>query len=230
MANEDLSIINHALVLIGAKTLASVSDNTKSARLAATLLETSRDEMMLLPTGRGDEREGWTFAMTRLQLTEHDESPAFGWENQFELPSNFLGVPMMVDVGGDRLEYPFNIESFVEEGGDEIRVLLTDESAVYIKYIRQLTDYGLLPVWFRKLVYIDLARKMSVPIRQAKTSTKEDRLAMWFEEAYAFAIVANQSMGARVNAEGRNLEDGNMDVVDAAQRGESITGPRIVER
>lgn len=230
MADEELSIINHALVLIGAKTLASTTDNNKSARLAATLVAESRDEMLLLPTGRGHEREGWTFAMTRLQLTQFDEAPAFGFTFQYELPTNMLGVPMMVDVGGDRLEYPFNIESFVDDEENEIRVLLTDESVVYLKYTRQLTDYVLYPPWFKKLMYIDLARKMSVPIRQAKTSTKEDRLLLWFEEAYAYAIVANQSMGARVNSEGRNLEDGNMDILDAAQRGESVTGPRIIER
>ena len=66
--------------------------------------------------------------MTRRALTSDTETPAFGYENQFTLPTD----PYCLRVLG--LDY-LDID-FVVEG----RKIVTDEDTINVKYIARVTD------------------------------------------------------------------------------------------
>ncbi len=70
MVIAKVDIINLALSLVGAKKLIAATDNTKAAKLAASLFKTSYKAMAELP-------HNWKFLTSRKQLGALDD-PDFG--------------------------------------------------------------------------------------------------------------------------------------------------------
>ena len=82
------SIVNRALIKLGAQRITSIDDDDKQARIAKELWDTTRDlELSSHP---------WTFAKSRAELPALAGTPSFGWGFAYQLPTDFL---RMVEVG-----------------------------------------------------------------------------------------------------------------------------------
>lgn len=112
-----IGIVNHALVLLGASRISSLTELTQEATKMSEVYETVRDELL--------RSHIWNFAIKRASLAKLVETPAFEYAFYFQLPSDCLRV-----IKTDDETVPHKIEG---------KKIATDASTVKIKYIRNDT-------------------------------------------------------------------------------------------
>lgn len=214
MVIAKVDIINLALSLCGAKKVIAVADNTKAAKLAASLFKTSYRAIAELP-------HNWKFLTSRAQLGALTE-PGFGsWEHQFEIPIFCLRVLAQIDVDDDTLEYDWKREVYIDSTGGEHDALLTNQATCYIRYIRDRgTDQAIArwPGWFSRIIALDLAILLCEPLKQDKVK-KNQLLQMMVDPVRGWlplAIASNGMEDVTTNKDGVNLDDGNKDVLEAS--------------
>lgn len=92
-----------------------------------------------------------SFAQTRKTLAKDATSPAFGWTNQFIIPTDYVEL---VRFNGDETS---TVDDFFEIEG---RRLLTDEGSAYVIYIRYEEDTSLYDAEFISAFALLLASKV----------------------------------------------------------------------
>jgi hypothetical protein len=166
MASQ-IEICNIALVKLGANSIVSLNDGTKSANVLSAiydaLLET---ELTSHP---------WTFAATRALIPASSTAPSFGWGAQYPLPADYL---KMVEVGTDWVFYASNSPIFAIEG----RAVLTDQgSPLPIRYIKKLASTGIFPATF----VTSFACRLAAESCEALTQSLSKKQALWQERTEA---------------------------------------------
>ena len=209
-----LDNINAAMMVIGSKTLTSLTTTTKAQRLANKIYDMMREEVL-------DMQVDWRFCTARAELSELDDNPAFGsYERQFKFPANCRRIIKMVDIGGDELQYDFRREVYVDSAGTQTDVILTNEERVFVKYIVLRTDESKYPAWFNNVIYMRAARMLFQPVREDTTLFR--KIQFMYDEAWNNALAGNAAEEARTEGTGMELDKGNTDVVNAA----TLTGLR----
>ena len=214
MAIGKTDVVNLALSLVGAAKIDAITDNTKAARLASSLFETSYRSTAELP-------HNWKFLTARTELAELDE-PLFGsYDYQFLLPNKVLRVIAQVSEDSDDIEYDWRREVYVNTDNEEFDVLLTNESTCFIRYIRDRgTNEAIAkwPGWFANLVALNLAIILVEPLKQDKVK-KNQLLAMLTDPSRGWLTIAIQTNGLEdvdVDSNGVPLDKGNNDVLNAS--------------
>ena len=146
MATTEVQIANMALLALGADTITSLDDtSSKEAVVASALYDQARDEVLMA--------HPWPCCVKRAWL-DMDAPPAYGWDNAFSLPEDFLDL---VEVEGVEPSTPQAYE--VEDGH-----LLTNLSEVNIRYIyRNETPSSYTP-FLTECIALNLASKMAYAI------------------------------------------------------------------
>jgi hypothetical protein len=222
-------IQNAAIVLIGARTIVSDSDNTKAARLANSLWQISYRGMLELPYN-------WKFATVREDITGNvTTAPTVGhYDYRYTLPGKCLRVISQIDEYDDTVEYEHRIENYVDTNENSHRCIVTDEDECFIKYIYDLgqdNEIARWPGWFARLVGLDLAILMCEPIKQDRPK-KNQLMAMMIEPAtgwLARAIQADGMYDADVSDADEKTDRGNRDVIEATVLTD-VTRQYIVQR
>lgn len=114
-------IANRALSKLGEPRVSNIeTDNTKAANTIRFMYDIVRDAVM--------QAFPWNFAIKRVGLAVDGTSPAWGFANRYQLPSDFLSLLAIKRNPVFRLEGQF---------------ILTDEGApLDIRYIARITDTG----------------------------------------------------------------------------------------
>ena len=169
MASQ-VSIVNMALSMLGADRITALTDNTENARrMNAIYDETLKDLLRMHP---------WNFAIGRASLAKLSTAPLFEYDCMYQLPPDCLRVISVND--GSNI-----IEDFKIEG----RQLITDETTVYIKYIKEVGDPNELDANFRNLFSARLAADLGYAITNNK-ATAEQAYAL-YEKKLEFAKQAD---------------------------------------
>lgn len=127
MAYSVTGIANITLIKIGADTITAITDtgDEKARKLNATW-EYIRNEVL--------ETKDWIFAKERVELAKSTETPVFGFDFMYALPSNFLRLSRKKPHN-----MPINTDFSIESG-----YLLTDydntSTSLFISYIKVVTD------------------------------------------------------------------------------------------
>jgi len=126
-----VDICNEAMDLLGAATITSLTENSKEARLCNRNFNKVRDTVL--------RAHNWNIAVVRKQLAKDSESPAFGFTNQFTLPTDpyCLRVISLHTSNVDNDISPYDIQAMFKIEG---RKVLTDEGTCRIIYIGRITD------------------------------------------------------------------------------------------
>lgn len=127
MANT-VEIANIALQMIGEPAITSFDENTSAARLAQVRFPTARDAVL--------RDHPWNFAKRRQRLAQLADPPAFGWEHQYALPSDWLRTLKVFTQSafhhqGSAAQLRYQIEG---------RRLLADADEVFLVYIARVTN------------------------------------------------------------------------------------------
>lgn len=151
-----VEICNHALLKIGADTIASLDINqndqeavVQSAKLCNIFFNQALEEV--LRTYR------WNSALKRAELPRLTEAPAFKWEYKYQLPNDCVRV---VNVYEDKEAYDDRTE-WVIEG----RTILCNYKTVYLCYVSLVEDVNTLDAFLTQAVIQNLAIKLSVPMQ-----------------------------------------------------------------
>ena len=151
-----VEICNHALLKIGADTIASLDINqndqeavVQSAKLCNIFFNQSLEEV--LRTYR------WNSALKRAELSRLTEVPAFKFEYKYQLPNDCVRV---VNVYEDKTAYDDRTE-WVVEG----RTILCNYETVYLCYVHLPEDVNTLDAFLTQAVVQNLAIKLSVPMQ-----------------------------------------------------------------
>ena len=151
-----IEICNHALLKIGADTIASldINQNTDegvvySAKLCNTFFNQALEEVL--------RTHKWNSAMKRTQLARLSEAPAFKFKYQYQLPIDCIRIINLydtTDANNSRTEW-------VVEGN----VILCDYEAAYLSYVSKVEDVNTLDAFLTQAVVQNLAIKLSVPMQ-----------------------------------------------------------------
>lgn len=118
---SDVSICSNALIMLGQKPIASLTENTTGARVAANLYPDAKRKFL--------RAHPWNAAIKRLILAPLEAAPAFGASAQFQLPDDWLRTLSADDAGGRGLE-------FRQEG----RRIVASTNAVYLRYVANTSE------------------------------------------------------------------------------------------
>jgi len=144
MATE-IDICNIALSFLGASPITSLSGADKRSISCNTWYAITRDNLL--------RSHPWNFAIKRAVLVEDVSSPAFGYAHQFVLPVDFLRVYKL-----DYSDIEYKLES---------NLLLTNDDAVNLIYIAQVTDTTKFDAMFTYVLSLQLAYNMAYNIVQS---------------------------------------------------------------
>jgi len=146
MASQ-VQICNLALSRLGASTITSLGDNTTEAKLCNTFFNDLADEVM---------SEGsWTSTITRATLALTTNTPAFGFDNEFQLPVD----PQALKILNIDEDIPGSTTYRIE--GDK---LLSNNDNMKIRYIARLTDSEDWDIYLQRAFIARLASELAYPL------------------------------------------------------------------
>jgi hypothetical protein len=156
MAVSETSICNDALIMIGANTISSLSDNTKEARLCNEQYEKIRDQLLF--------GHPWNFAIKRIDLAADPSLPSGYWGHAYAhtLPSDCLRI--LCIESEDQAPW-------VVEGGK----VFSDITPLNLRYIRKETDTTKFSKGFEEALAAKLAHRLAYALTQSATAAESVR-------------------------------------------------------
>jgi hypothetical protein len=155
--SSETEIASNALTKLGAQPLTSIDDDdTQRARLCRAYYPNVRNAVL--------RAYPWRCATQRQTLALHADTPVGDdWAYQFALPTDpYCLRVLQVDDGTIR---------YTVEG----RLILCDESSLYLKYIRRMSDTGNFDSLLQEAIECRLAAELAYPVTGSPTLIK----AMW---------------------------------------------------
>jgi len=126
-----VDICNEAMDLLGAATITALTENSKEARLCNRRFDTVRDQVL--------RSHPWNCAINRATLAKDSDAPAFGFTNQFTLPTDPYCLRVLSfwnsTVNNEIAAYDSNVMYKIEG-----RKILSNEGTCKIVYIFRQTD------------------------------------------------------------------------------------------
>ena len=153
MATSGTSICNQALGRIGANRINDLDDttDTKPEAIQCRLhYEPTRDALL--------RSHWWRFAAGRATLSQDTVDPAFEYDHQFILPTDFMALR---SIYGDNYTTRRNLRYSVAIEGSRI---LTDESTIQIRYTKKITDASKFDPLFVKMLSLLLSDELIGPL------------------------------------------------------------------
>jgi hypothetical protein len=164
-----VQICNSALIKLGARTIGSLSEDKKEAKLCNEQYAKLRDEVL--------RSYPWNFAIRRAKLTKLLTDPVWGYSNQFQLPADYVRIIKPEDATMD-----FRIEA------DK---LLTNDSSVNILYVGREENTALFDPMFKEALALRIASELAYPLVQS-TALQQAML-----EAYKIVLQDTRSADAQ---------------------------------
>lgn len=181
--SSPVNICSNALLLLGAQTIASLTESSDRAVLMSNLYDQVRRATL--------RSHIWNFAKARVLLSPDTTAPAFEWSARFQLPGDCLRV---ISVG-EKGEHP----EYVIEG----RWILSNESSVKLGYIYDVTDASTFDALFVDALCANLAFTGAYPV--TKSEALQKAMFSLFEEKRKLA----RAIGAQEEPPGQ-IDDSPM--------------------
>src|SRR5687767_8610617 len=142
--STEVAICSNALVLLGGKAIASLTENTPGASAAANLYPSIRNAIL--------RSHPWNCATKRVALAPNVTAPAFDWDYAFDLPGDWLRTLSVGEVGTD---VPYAMEG---------RQIFSDDNPCYLRYLWRNTNPANWDDLLIDAVTIALAARLALPI------------------------------------------------------------------
>jgi len=161
MAATQLGLYNEALRLIGERRLSSLVENREPRRVLDDIWNDGARDYCL-------EQGQWNFAMRAVQITKSATVPAFGFENAFDKPNDFIRTCSVCQ--DEDLKVP--LLNMLEEVG----FWFANIDPIYVRYISNSNNYGYdmqrWPQTFTKYVAAYLASEAVWTLTQSSEKLK----------------------------------------------------------
>lgn len=147
-----VDICNKALDKLGHGPITSLNDGTKAANLCLRNWEIIRDQVL--------RDHPWNFAVKRAVLASSTEAPAWGFTYKFALPADNLRLLEIRDM---------STADYQLESGH----ILANDDALYVRYIRRVTDPNEYDSLFVDTAAVRLAFELCEALTQSNTKKSE---------------------------------------------------------
>ncbi|CNG65612.1 hypothetical protein [Yersinia intermedia] len=127
---SDISICSNALLMLGAHPINSFNENTDHARMCSNIWPSVRDDLL--------RNHPWNCAVSRVSLAPSTTPPAFGYANQFPIPSDCLRI---LSVGAEGYEIHYQVEG---------KYILANTNVVALRYIKRIDEGS----WDAALIHV----------------------------------------------------------------------------
>lgn len=154
-AETAVAVSSSALLRLGDKPIASLTESTDRARLAAGLYDSVRRSVL--------RDHNWNCAIKRVSLAPEVGAPAFDWQFAFLLPGDWLKI---VEVGRRGESVPYQVEG---------QRILANENPLFLRYV---FDNDNEATWDAALIEAMTAR-MAAEMAYAVTQSATMADAMW---------------------------------------------------
>lgn len=172
-----VEIYNLALTRLGHDRLIDPSDAVEAAYVLESIWPMTRDAVLA--------SYPWRFAIKRTSLAALATVPAgTEWALQYTLPDECLRI---VQVGEAWSFYEPDLEVFNVEGG---KILTNESSPLFIRYVQRVTNTGLYPAQFARVVAMQLAMDACEKITNSSAKLQQ------IEQAYAMAVLQAKRQNA----------------------------------
>lgn len=151
-----VDVCNKALDKLGQLPITSLDDGTKPANLCNRNWEIVRDQVL--------RSHPWNFAVRRTVLAPNNEAPAWGFQYKSNLPSDCLRVIEIRDLSTGE----YQIEG---------RSILSNELALYLRYVARVTD----PVQYDALFIDAVATRLALEMCEAITQSNAKKNILFGE-------------------------------------------------
>jgi len=186
--DNQVSIANQALLLLGADTIASFSNGTAIGNALDIIYPKVKTTTLgMYP---------WTFTLKKAELSRLSTAPTAHFLYQYKLPSDMINsVPRSVYNSSDR--GAATIRDWQIQG----ETLLTDNTQIFVDYQQDIVE-GKLPVYFTQLLVYMLAWNLAETITDQVTKAQYWRTVALGTEAESgrggyFRQAANMDAGGQ---------------------------------
>lgn len=175
MASET-SIINNALRELGGTRITSRTDGSTNANIANDVYDDVRQQCL--------RNHHWNFAIARKKLAKKSDSPVFGYDDQWSLPSDYIRTVRVYDNNEGTGTVPYRLE------GDTLH---SDAEDIYLEYVKDVEDPNLMDPSFRFYFEMALAAKMAIAVTNSRgvKEDMEDERDKKFRQAKAADAIEN---------------------------------------
>lgn len=140
--SSDVSVVNGALLSLGARPINAFTDPTPEARIATRRYADVRDDLL--------RQHPWNFALKRTSLPASTTAPAWEHTNAYPVPADFLRLHEL----NNPTRTPYTIENTADG-----TIIATDlDSPIEINYVRRITQPDLMDPSFRNALSLALAK------------------------------------------------------------------------
>lgn len=145
MAVSTTSICNMALAYLGQEPINSIDDGDKKAKMCKLFFQQVIDDTL--------RKFPFSCAVERKQLAQSINSPVYGFDYAYPLPSNPKCIRLLEVKSSENDKPVYRVES---------GKILTDETDCYIKYIKQLKDVSEFDSSLITVIEYGLAAKLAI--------------------------------------------------------------------
>jgi len=149
-----VNMCNSALNLLGASTIAALTDDTKNARLCNQRYEPIRNRVF--------RSHAWNCLHKRVQLAQNSTAPIVEYDHAYALPSDCLRVLKIHNGSTDSIASALDYKL-------EGRNIVTDIDTVFVIYIALDTDPNNYDTYLRESISHQLAADLAYAITNNAT-------------------------------------------------------------
>lgn len=164
-----LGIWNDAGIKLGRQQVVmDENENTPFANLCKEQYDKSREELL--------REHSWNFSTHRAKLAQLTDVPAFEFDHAYQLPTDWFRTISVHDndAGDGAVEYR-----------TEGRTLASNADELYLRYVRDIADVGIMDPSFRRALGWQLA--LDVALAFTQSNSVFDRMAAGLGEAISTA-------------------------------------------
>lgn len=176
-----IDVANRALTKLGSARITSLDDDVKAARSINSCFYDILDAEL--------RKNRWSFAMKRDSLAALSDAPAFGFDYQYQLPSDFIRLDMLddryPDVVMDNYINTETAEYQVENG----KILANIAAPLKIRYVYRCLDPNLWDPLFREALACKIASEICEDLTQS--DSKRQLALKEYSIAVTDAVKAN---------------------------------------
>lgn len=182
MAESDVAIANLALTKLGDLRITALAENTKPAREVNAVYSMLRDKLQ--------RRYVWNFCKTRASLAALTDAPEFGFDYQYQLPSDCLRVLQVGEFFPAPSLAEYINSSSAEYAIERRRILSNDDGPLYLRYLARIDDPTQFDPTFDDAFAHLIAVNCADALAQA-SAAKMQLLMQGYKDAIREAITAN---------------------------------------
>jgi|TARA_R100000656_G_scaffold13552_4_gene13803 hypothetical protein len=183
MADSKYDICSKALVLVGANTISSFTENTTESKVANQLYESTLENLLT--------RCRWRFASKQATLSKKTSDPTARYKSAYSLPADAF-IMHTVTVGDAVIKY--------DRYGDEIFTNTTSTDTVVADYTFQPSESD-FPPYFKQTLVFELASLFAGAI------ARNDQLS----ELYHKRAIAQQAIAKAIDAQAQTTRRVDVD-------------------